>query len=336
MKANESGPHMISSVESNSPAEQSGLRADDLILKVGDQSVVGERYTKTTTLIKNECEKGLLKLEVVDPLSCPAEVRNTPLVPPSGFSTISSASKLNKKSDSIKNLRDITSEMIDSSSPGRNRATSVDSASDRKRPYSMTDLDRIPANSTVRSITSIGTTATGYSQSNLANVSSKSVGNLSSIPAAELPKFKRCVVQLIPEYSEGFGFTLNSKLKPKYTIFSVDPDSPAYAANLRPTDVIVEINKKNIRRLKFDKVKGMLSESKANGQVEILAISKEGYLFFKNKKKKFSSRKLVTMDNTELHSTLDGIRSRASSVNNNRVSSDYVFIRNFKLLYSII
>lgn len=131
------------------------------------------------------------------------------------------------------------------------------------------------------------------------------------------------MVQLIPEYPEGFGFTLNSKIKQKYTIFTVDPDSPAYAANLRPTDVIVEINKKNIRRLKFEKVKNMLSESKNNGQVEILAISKEGYLFFKNKKKKFSSRKLVTTDNTELHSTLDGIRTRASSVNNNRVSSDY-------------
>ena len=323
MKPSEVGPHTISSIESNSPAEHSGLKVNDLIIKVGDQNVVGERYSKTTTLIKNECEKGFLKLEVIDPVSCPIEIKKTALVPPSGYSTISSSSKINKKFDSINNLREITNEMIEQSSPGRNRALSADTGADRKRPYSMTDLDRIPGNSTVRSITSVGTTATGYSHSNLANVSSKSVGNLTSIGHGELPKFKRCVVQLIPEYPEGFGFTLNSKIKPKYTIFSVDPDSPAYAANLRPTDVIVEINKKNIRRLKFEKVKNMLSESKNNGQVEILAISKEGYLFFKNKKKKFSSRKLVTTDNTELHSTLDGIRTRASSVNNNRVSSDY-------------
>ncbi|CAF0708112.1 unnamed protein product, partial [Brachionus calyciflorus] len=117
MRASESGPHQISSVETNSPAEQSGLKKEDLILKVNDQNIVGERYSKTTALIKNECEKGILKLEVIDVKSCPSEIRNTPLAPPSGYSTLSSSNKLNKKnkSDSIQNLREITNEMISQS-----------------------------------------------------------------------------------------------------------------------------------------------------------------------------------------------------------------------------
>ena len=65
MRANEKGPHQISNVEKDSPASYAGLRNDDLILKVNDINVVGERYNKTVALIKNESEKGRLKLEVV-------------------------------------------------------------------------------------------------------------------------------------------------------------------------------------------------------------------------------------------------------------------------------
>ena len=89
-------------------------------------------------------------------------------------------------------------------------------------------------------------------------------------------------------------------------IYTIDTKSPAYKANLRETDVIVQIDKKNIRRLKFDKVKEMLSESLKKGQVEILAINKEGYMYYKNKKKRFSSNKLVTAANTEPYYTLGG------------------------------
>jgi len=82
-------------------------------------------------------------------------------------------------------------------------------------------------------------------------------------------------------------------------IYSVDQNSPAYKANLRETDVIVQIDGKNIRKLKFDKVKQLLSDSQKKGRVEILAIDKEGYKYYKERKKKFSSKKLVTEDNTE-------------------------------------
>ena len=80
---------------------------------------------------------------------------------------------------------------------------------------------------------------------------------------------------------------------------------------MRATDVIVEIDKKNIRRLKFDKVKQLLSESQKKGQVEILAINKEGYLYYKERRKRFSSTKLVRPDNTEPYSTLSGRSAQA-------------------------
>lgn len=120
----------------------------------------------------------------------------------------------------------------------------------------------------------------------------------SNIGGTYKPKFKRCDVQILPDF-KGFGFAINSKIKPKFMIYSVDQNSPAYKANLRETDVIVQIDGKNIRKLKFDKVKQLLSDSQKKGRVEILAIDKEGYKYYKERKKKFSSKKLVTEDNTE-------------------------------------
>jgi len=127
---------------------------------------------------------------------------------------------------------------------------------------------------------------------------SKSTGTLGKY---QTDKFKRCTIKLQPT-DPNFGFTLNSKIKPKYMIFNVENDSPASKANLRTSDVIVEINKENIRRFKFDKVKKILSDARnvEPRQVEILVISKEGYLYYKNKKKRFSSKNLVTTDNTEI------------------------------------
>ena len=48
----------------------------------------------------------------------------------------------------------------------------------------------------------------------------------------------------------------------------------------------------------------LISEASKAGKVEILVISMDGYLWFKNKKKKFSS-KLTTSENVEYFSTLD-------------------------------
>ena len=117
------------------------------------------------------------------------------------------------------------------------------------------------------------------------------------------PKFKRCIVHLKPKFN-GYGFYLNSNSQPKYSIFSVDPLSPAYAANLRTNDVIVEIDKKNIRRLNFDKIRQMLCETKQHGHVEILAISKEDYDYYKKKGVKLSNKNLVKPNNTESYSSL--------------------------------
>ena len=326
MRSNEKGPHQISNVEVDSPAQLAGLRLNDLILKVADANVVGERYSKTVTLIKNELEKGRLKLEVVEPASCPAELRDIMPSPSSTQSTVASRKSSTAASKkSIENLKDITAEAIVSQRGLSADPGSFGERSIRSRPLSMNDLDRVGLSTNAAG--GGGDAATIRSNKSAASnlsehkTTAKSVGNLSTLVPSQQqqsqsqrsnvavdsgkPKFKRCNVQLLPEYS-GYGFTLNSKSKPKYSIFSVDPLSPAYAANLRTTDVIVEINRKNIRRLKFDKVKQMLSESHKDGHVEILAIDKAGYLYYKERRKRFSSTKLVRDDNTEPFSTLEG------------------------------
>lgn len=323
MRCNDKGAHQISNVELESPAHYSGLKSEDYVLRVNDVDVVGERYNKTVALIKNESEKGRLKLEVIEPHLTPYEIRNVVLS--SSYGTLGSnkgtlSKKDKKKKDqSIDNLRQIASEVIGTGSirtsdEDRSRAVSLDTSDSRKqRPFSMSDIDRVPHNSTVRSNVSYGSTATAFSEmhtNNLASSSSKSATNLNSSGLAK-PKFKRCVVQLLPDF-KGYGFTLNSKVKPKYSIYTIDSSSPAYKANLRETDVIVQIDKKNIRRQKFDKVKTLLSDSQKKGHVEILAIDREGYMYYKNRKKRFSSNKLVTLENVEGFSTI-GADARLSS-----------------------
>ena len=131
--------------------------------------------------------------------------------------TLSKKDKKRKDSDKIDHLRQIASEVI-GSSEDRSRALSLDAANAdarKQRPLSMSDLDRLPQpNSTVRSNISYGSTATAFSEMHppahtLASSSSKSVTNLAGLAK---PKFKRCVVQLLPDF-KGYGFTLNSKVQ---------------------------------------------------------------------------------------------------------------------------
>ena len=338
MRSNDKGPHQISQVEIDSPAMIAGLRADDLILRVNESSVLGERYSKTVTLIKNESQSGRLKLDVISVEECPLAIRNIPLAKPhtptqtgtltsqaSLASNGSSGSKKISKKGSIENLKEITKEAMHQP---QQRPVSADptSLNQQRRPLSMNDIDRVSLSNAAGSIipTPSGPTVPGgtVKSTSASMQSAKSMGNLSTSKQQEpKPKFKRCLVILppLPAASEedsssapvkGYGFTLNSKVKPKYMIFSVDPQSVSYAANLRATDVIVEIDKKNIRRLKFDQVKQMIIDSQKNRrQVEILAISKEGYMYYKERRKRFSSRKLVTTENTEPYSSLIGISS---------------------------
>ena len=67
-------------------------------------------------------------------------------------------------------------------------------------------------------------------------------------------------------------------------IYSVEPCSPAYNANLRANDIIMEINKKSIRRLKFEQVKQMIKDSLKDKQIELLVLEKEDYLLYKDER----------------------------------------------------
>lgn len=115
------------------------------------------------------------------------------------------------------------------------------------------------------------------------------------------PKFKKCTVILTPNF-KGFGFKINRDLKPKYKICDVDKNSPAERANIQPNDVLIEINNKNIRRSKFEKVRNMLIDAVGVGRVDLLLISMEGYLWFKKKNKRFS-KILATLDSIDQFSS---------------------------------
>lgn len=169
---NEKGAHQIHSVDANSPAFLGGLRKDDYLLKVNDVSVVGERYTKTIARIKNESQKGRLKLEVIEP----ALFKLTKLdLQPIDSSTVKSTKS--GKND-VTNLKEIVSEMRSSRELGGSvnelnlslsetkRRLSASSVPSRQRPLSVNDLNRLnqmDPKYTISSGKSFNSTTTGLS-----------------------------------------------------------------------------------------------------------------------------------------------------------------------------
>jgi hypothetical protein len=112
MRASESGPHQIKSVEANSPADDAGLRVNDFILKVNDIEVVGERYSKLGTILANESERGRIKLDVIEPEKCPQNIRNTAIIPDNEPRIDNQPTEpKDRENDGLENLRKICSEV---------------------------------------------------------------------------------------------------------------------------------------------------------------------------------------------------------------------------------
>ena len=133
--------------------------------------------------------------------------------------------------------------------------------------------------------------------------------------------FKRCFIRFAPGF-EGFGFVLNSKIRPKYSIVEIDADSPVSRANLKVGDIIIEIDGKNIRQMEFKQVKKLLDNSYDQGQVEILAISKKHYIYYKDKNENFSDTQFTSAARTKMYHPNEASESLAlqAEVPSNEVS----------------
>lgn len=214
------GPTEITNVVKNSPAFISGLRDNDLVLKLNDENVVNELYKNIVNLFRDGLARGPLKLEVID--------------------------------------KDLYRSMTKTADHFRTEQEPIND-------FSLT------INKQFKSLKSDN-------------------------------RFKRCYLKILTE-NEGFGLTISPNLKPKFSIFEVDPNSPAHKANVQKADVIVEVDKINIRQLKFEEVFRLMQIGLVKQQIEILVISLNGYYHYKDRNKRFSSKKLVTLDNTDLYAT---------------------------------
>ena len=63
-------PNQVASVEANSPAQEIGILVDDLIMKVNEESVVGETSLNIISMIEKEFERGVIQLTVIEPHQC--------------------------------------------------------------------------------------------------------------------------------------------------------------------------------------------------------------------------------------------------------------------------
>ena len=125
------------------------------------------------------------------------------------------------------------------------------------------------------------------------------------------PKFKKCMIKTSQRY--GFGLFTNPDIKPKHMVFRLEIDSPAYKANLRELDVIVEINKVNVRRKTINEVIRILNLSTKDDQVEILVIDNQGFDYYKDRKISLD-KKVASPENTETFTNITKTDSQKSSV----------------------
>ncbi len=75
---NQTGPHRIDYIESNSLASQNGFRVNDLILNVNGFDCIGIPFKKLSELLERECQQSSLKLSLIQPSECPQEILDFP------------------------------------------------------------------------------------------------------------------------------------------------------------------------------------------------------------------------------------------------------------------
>lgn len=128
--------------------------------------------------------------------------------------------------------------------------------------------------------------------------------------------FKRCEI-ILQNNDLSLGLHFNEKIKPKFIICDVEPNSPAGQANLKKTDIVIGINGINIRRVSFENTMRIITESIIiNRRVVILAVRFQGYSYYKLKGKCFSSSRLVSEENIETFK-YPSMRSFSPIVNSN-------------------
>ena len=107
-----------------------------------------------------------------------------------------------------------------------------------------------------------------------------------------------------------YGFEFKTlKNEGKHIANNVRAGFPADKAGLRDGDYILEVNGESIDSIEHDAVVNKISAYPK--QVDLLVVGDLNaylsYMYYKENKKRFSSRKLVTLDNTEPYSSINGL-----------------------------
>ncbi|XP_062382241.1 Na(+)/H(+) exchange regulatory cofactor NHE-RF2 [Sardina pilchardus] len=253
----------IRKVEPNSPAEASGLRAGDRVVEVNGESVERETHHQVVTRIK--ALEGETRLLVVDRetdeylhslrLTCTEDMAVRITASPAPVSTATGSSPSTPSPPPTPSKRHNGHASKTSSSPAPKTSSS-------------------PApKMTPAALSSDPTKPTRRSPSRATKKEAPPVTPPAVREVCEQVCEQVCAPRLchLVRAELGYGFNLHSdKSRPGQYIRSLDPDSPADRAGLRPQDRLIEVNGVNIENMRHAEVVAFIKS--AGPETQLLVV----------------------------------------------------------------
>lgn len=318
-------PFELVDLEQNSPAKDAGLKEGDLLVKADGIDLREIAINKLVIIMNKAVKRGYIDLEIGLPDETPVDVTQEVSVEQPRLCQIE-ANPGQKLGFSLTGARDTYKGVF------KIKHIKEDSAANRAGLLEDDFILEVSGQSIVE--LTYDETMALIKQKQAENNLSLLVASRAlwyrlheipvSIPKVVLPKFKRCHIQLEPGF-QTFGFRLFSdpEIMPKHMVFKVEVDSPAFKAKLRDNDIIIQINKVNIRQKSPNKVGKLVNASLAREKIEMLVIDQAGYDFYKSKYKKMSKVEVndsnVEAFYTDVESWVEDVEEEAETVVGNRV-----------------
>lgn len=310
---------IITQVDPDSPAEQSGLKAGDIVLEINGKSTHGQPNSVIANLIRSAgrtidftvsrlksplqiAQDDLLREKakqitetVVESALAKLPAEQTPVLPQRRLSRKESASLHSNKSNSPQlahtEVRMSSSKFQDSSSP----ALSANRVRNQSEPISE-QIQLQKMSESVRSSSSINSNNNQVQIQSSSPISRRSSSSFTLPRDAPIPRLCR-----VRAYEDQLGFTVAGSRASRgvFKVNDVAVNSPAAHSGLQNDDFIIEISGLNVENMDYADVVNYIKQKKQEDDLQLLVVDRATLQWYKAKKIPISSQIVPRMQYIE-------------------------------------